>query len=295
MTLGGPPANADLDAKRLSTQTLADGSFELRGAAPGDWELTATHPDHVDSPPLALTLAAGQSQRDLVVKLEPAGLVVGHVTEADGTPSADIEVTVTPAAAASAPSDPQDVTATIGRMLQVDDGQRAPLRAHRIGRQLPRRRPRRRQLRRRARQQLAAWPLLRPRRDDVRAGRWRRFERAAWPEREGRGGPGVARPTSCGRGRGSVTGHVVAGGRPVPDQPVTMRKSPEPGAFSLPGFGGGRGAHRRSRRLHLQRRRGRRLRPVHAGSGRGARADGCTSSSSPAMRAARTWSSAAPR
>jgi len=38
--------------------------------------------------------------------------------------------------------------------------------------------------------------------------------------------------------RGSITGRVIAGGRPVADVAVRLANKPEPGAFQFPGFGG---------------------------------------------------------
>jgi protocatechuate 3,4-dioxygenase beta subunit len=243
LRLGDTPPEAELDAARLTTKTHADGSFELRGVAPGDWELTAQHPDHVDSTALPLTLAAGQSQRDVQVTLQPAGAIIGLVTEADGTPAADIEVTVTPSADAGGGADSvaEDVAVKIGRMLQIDDGtsnRYARTEAdgtYRVG-------------------GLAEGDYQVTLSGGARSGR--RMGGMAFVMAGDRGpaqgaqsawakvvAGGEARADFTRPRRGSVSGRVVAGGRPMPDVSVRLSSKPEPGAFSIPGFGGGDEAH----------------------------------------------------
>ena len=239
MRVGDPDPNAELDAARLTSKTLPDGTFELRGVAPGDWELTAAHADCVDSSPLALALKAGESQRDLAITLQPAGAVIGLVTEADGTPAPDIEITLTPAAEAKAAGEPQtsDVTLQIGRMLGLDDGTN----------------------RRHARTEadgsyrvsgLAAGEYEVTLSSGARRGRrmgggmvfafagdrgTSQHAQASWakvvPGQDTRAD--FVRPR-----RGSITGRVIAGGRPVADVAVRLGNKPEPGAFAFPGFGG---------------------------------------------------------
>lgn|GEM_PF-3348610 len=241
LRVGEPDAHAaaaELDAERLTTRTHADGSFELHGVAPGDWELSATHPDHVDGPVLPLSLAKGQSQRDLQLTLEPAGAIVGHVTEADGLPAADIEITVTPAdEARAAPSETEDVTVSIGRMLQIDDGtgrryaRTEPDGSYRVG-GLPA-----------GEYQVALGGGARRGR---RMGGGMMFALAGDRGEPQQGPsiwtkvvPGAEQPVDFVRPRrGTITGRVVAGGRPVPDLPVSLRAAPRPGAFSFPGMGG---------------------------------------------------------
>jgi hypothetical protein len=238
LRMGDQDPNAELDAAHMSSRTLPDGTFELRGVAPGDWELTATHPDYVDSAPLALKLASGESQRDLAVTLQPAGAVVGLVTEADGTPAPDIEITVTPAAEAKAAAQPtSDVTVDIGRMLKMDDGtSRRYARTETDGSYRV--------------SGLAAGEyevtLSSGARHGHRMGGGMVFAfagdrsssahaQSSWakvvPGQDTRAD--FVRPR-----RGTITGRVVAGGRPVPDVSVRLGNKPEPGAFAFPGFGG---------------------------------------------------------
>jgi protocatechuate 3,4-dioxygenase beta subunit len=232
-----------LDAGRLTTRTHSDGSFELRGAAPGDWNLSATHPDCVDGAPLPLTLAAGEQRAGLELPLQPAGTLAGLVTEHDGTPSVDIEVTATPAAEANR-ADPgsQDVTLEIGRALHLDDG---------TGRRFART------------DDAGRWSIggLAEGEYQVTLGGGARRGRSmggggmvfafAGDPGEATQGPKVWAKVVAGEEttvnlvrpkRGSVHGRVLAGGQPVPDARVTLSKRREgqdsPFAFAFP-FGGG--------------------------------------------------------
>jgi protocatechuate 3,4-dioxygenase beta subunit len=82
------------DAERLRTRTGYDGSFEIRGAAAGEWELTASAEGFAGSDPASLTLAEGQEQRDVKVELVKSGSIAGFVTEPDGTPVDEARVVV---------------------------------------------------------------------------------------------------------------------------------------------------------------------------------------------------------
>ncbi len=107
----------ELSAERLTARTGADGTFVIAGASAGDWTLHVTADGFVSSPNQKLTLADGQSQRDLTVVLDTAGRVAGMVTESDGTPVADIEVTATPATAAAAAPATEDRGGPFGRFF----------------------------------------------------------------------------------------------------------------------------------------------------------------------------------
>jgi protocatechuate 3,4-dioxygenase beta subunit len=82
------------DAEQLRTRTGYDGSFEIRGAAAGEWELTASGEGFARSDVTSLTLAEGQEQRDVKVELVKSGSIAGYVTEADGTPVDEARVLV---------------------------------------------------------------------------------------------------------------------------------------------------------------------------------------------------------
>lgn len=230
-----------LDAGRLTTRTHADGSFELRGAAPGDWNLSATHPECVDGAPQPLTLAAGEQRTGLELPLQPAGSLAGLVTEHDGTPAADIEVTATPAAEADR-GDPasQDVTLEIGRALRLDDG---------TGRRFART------------DEAGHWSIGGLAEGDyqVTLGGGARRGRSlggggmvfafAGDRGDATQGPKVWAKVVAGEEttvnlvrpqRGSVHGRVLAGGQPVPDARVTLRKRREGQDFGFAfAFGGG--------------------------------------------------------
>jgi len=98
------------DADRLRTRTGYDGSFEIRGAAAGEWELTARADSFAGSDPVSLTLADGQEQRDVTVELVRSGSIAGFVTEADGTPVNGARVVV------EARSNPSETIDVQGRM-----------------------------------------------------------------------------------------------------------------------------------------------------------------------------------
>ncbi|HTE05456.1 MAG TPA: carboxypeptidase-like regulatory domain-containing protein [Planctomycetota bacterium] len=87
----------ELSAQRLTARTGEDGVFELRGASAGDWTLRASADGWVTSARRKLALAEGQSQRDLSIVLDKAARLVGTVSEVDGTPVGDIEVSLAPA------------------------------------------------------------------------------------------------------------------------------------------------------------------------------------------------------
>jgi protocatechuate 3,4-dioxygenase beta subunit len=91
-------------ATRQSTRSAADGAFALRGVGVGDWELRARAEGYVPGERTAFTLAEGQVRDDIVLVLNPAGAVIGVVTQRDGTPVAGAEVSVQPVASAAQPA-----------------------------------------------------------------------------------------------------------------------------------------------------------------------------------------------
>ncbi|MBM3985269.1 MAG: carboxypeptidase regulatory-like domain-containing protein, partial [Planctomycetes bacterium] len=230
-----------LDAGRLTTRTHVDGSFELRGAAPGDWKLSATHPECVDGATVPLTLAAGEQRTGLDLALQPAGSLAGLVTEHDGTPAVDVEVTVTPADEANREATAsQELTLEIGRALQLDDG---------TGRRFART------------DDAGRWSIggLAEGEYQVALGGGARHGRSmggggmvfafAGDPGDATQGPKLWARVVAGEEtavnlvrpqRGSVHGRVLAGGQPVPDARVTLgrRREGQDFGFMLP-FGGG--------------------------------------------------------
>jgi beta-lactamase regulating signal transducer with metallopeptidase domain len=81
--------------------TAADGSFDVRGVKPGDYEVAAVAPGYIqryygqtsdDMPEVPVHVAAGQSATALEVRLEPAGSVSGRVFSDSGDGLAGVEV-----------------------------------------------------------------------------------------------------------------------------------------------------------------------------------------------------------
>jgi len=227
----------DLDARRMSTHTLPDGSFELRGAAPGEWELSATHADCVDGDTQALTLGRGEQRRDLVLPLQPAGVLMGSVTEHDGSPAVDVEVSVKPAGAPRPAAPADQVELAIGRMFGPggEDGERfartddqgqwrlGGLAAgdYQVALSSGARRPRR----------MGGGAM-------VFAFAGDRGDATQGPSTWAKVVPGAETRVDLVRPqRGGVRGRVLAGGQPVPNVVVALRQGGGNLPFRLPGFG----------------------------------------------------------
>ena len=81
--------------------TAADGSFDVRGVKPGDYEVAAVAPGYIqryfgqtsdDMPEMPVRVAAGQSATAIEVRLEPAGSVSGRIFSDAGDGLAGVEV-----------------------------------------------------------------------------------------------------------------------------------------------------------------------------------------------------------
>lgn len=95
---------ADRNAGRISVYrvtTAADGSFDIRGVKPGDYEVAAVAPGYMqryfgqtsdDMPEMPVHVAAGQSATSIEVRLERAGSVGGRVFSDSGDGLAGVEV-----------------------------------------------------------------------------------------------------------------------------------------------------------------------------------------------------------
>lgn len=105
ISVGGDDDETPPNAERLRARTGYDGSFEIRGATAGEWELTANADGFAPSTAITLTLAEGQEQRDVDVELVRAGSIAGYVTEVDGTPVDDVRVVVEARTNDAAPTD----------------------------------------------------------------------------------------------------------------------------------------------------------------------------------------------
>jgi len=127
--LGNRDENEEVSAETMTARTGADGRFELRGAAAGDWTLKAAAADRVSSEPVALKLEEAASRDGLQIVLPMAGSIAGVVTEADGTPASDIEIVVEARSKdAPAPAASGDDAASVlqfARLLGNRDGSKA--------------------------------------------------------------------------------------------------------------------------------------------------------------------------
>jgi protocatechuate 3,4-dioxygenase beta subunit len=81
--------------------TGSDGTFRMEGVAPGRYRLFVertgyleVEKHHARADGRVLTLTAGQELTDLLVRLQPAAVVEGRVTDEDGDPLPDAQVAV---------------------------------------------------------------------------------------------------------------------------------------------------------------------------------------------------------
>jgi uncharacterized protein (DUF2141 family) len=89
-------------AGNYTAVTGPDGAFRIENILPGHYHLFAEHTGLLDSDRhratrtdgRTLTLAAGQELKDLHIRLQAAAVVRGRVTDEDGEPLANAEVTV---------------------------------------------------------------------------------------------------------------------------------------------------------------------------------------------------------
>jgi protocatechuate 3,4-dioxygenase beta subunit len=91
--IGGGGGGGD-EWKRTSSDE--NGAFSLRGIPEGDWELTASADGFASDDPAVVSLAVGDSVRDVEIIMLVAGSVVGIVIGQDGSPVQGASLTVTP-------------------------------------------------------------------------------------------------------------------------------------------------------------------------------------------------------
>ena len=79
----------------IATRTTADGHFELRSVPSGQYRLKVSRDGYVEQefgqkkptdPGATFVLKPGQKMSDLIFKLGRAGVITGHVFNADGEP-----------------------------------------------------------------------------------------------------------------------------------------------------------------------------------------------------------------
>src|SRR3979411_2683004 len=81
--------------------TGADGTFHMDNIAPGRYRLFAERTGYLEvdkhrprSDGRLLTLSAGQEIKDVLIRLQPAAVIEGRVTDEDGDPLAEAQVAV---------------------------------------------------------------------------------------------------------------------------------------------------------------------------------------------------------
>jgi hypothetical protein len=94
-------AESQSDGGNYTALTGTDGNFRIENIAPGRYRLFVERTGyqeidsrHRRSEGRVLTLAAGQELKDLVIRLQPAAVVEGRVTDEDGDPMAEAQVAV---------------------------------------------------------------------------------------------------------------------------------------------------------------------------------------------------------
>jgi Carboxypeptidase regulatory-like domain len=82
------------------TATDAFGHFRIEGILPGEYSVTVTHLGFLlsssETRAQPITVASGQSVKDLLYKMQATGIITGKITEADGDPLQGVSVWVTP-------------------------------------------------------------------------------------------------------------------------------------------------------------------------------------------------------
>src|SRR5580704_13382718 len=94
-------AESQSDGGNYTALTGTDGNFRIENIAPGRYRLFVERTGYQEidsrrrrSEGRVLTLAAGQELKDLVIRLQPAAVVEGRVTDEDGDPMAEAQVAV---------------------------------------------------------------------------------------------------------------------------------------------------------------------------------------------------------
>jgi hypothetical protein len=94
-------AESQSDGGNYTALTGVDGGFRIENIAPGRYRLFVERPGYLDvgrqrrrSEGRVLTLSAGQEIKDLGIRLQAAAVVAGRVTDEDGDPMPDAQVSV---------------------------------------------------------------------------------------------------------------------------------------------------------------------------------------------------------
>lgn len=94
-------AESQAEGGNYTALTVADGSFQIEAIIPGRYHLFVERTGYLEvekrRPRVegrVLTLSAGQELKDLAIHLQAAAVVTGRVTDEDGDPMADAQVSV---------------------------------------------------------------------------------------------------------------------------------------------------------------------------------------------------------
>jgi len=94
-------AESQSDGGNYTALTGADGSFRIENIVPGRYRLFVERTGYQEidkhrrrTEGRVLTLSAGQELKDLVIRLQPAAVVEGRVTDEEGDPMAEAQVAV---------------------------------------------------------------------------------------------------------------------------------------------------------------------------------------------------------
>jgi hypothetical protein len=94
-------AESQADGSNYTAVTSADGSFQIDGIVPGRYHLFVERTGYLEvekrrprAEGRVLTLSAGQELKDLAIRLQAAAVVTGRVTDEDGDPMANAQVSV---------------------------------------------------------------------------------------------------------------------------------------------------------------------------------------------------------
>jgi Carboxypeptidase regulatory-like domain len=80
---------------QYSAVTDADGRFIVEGVKPGRYVMMVEHAGFIEAHPRQILNTFSQATTDIVLHLQPAAIIVGKITDADGDPMRDVSVMAT--------------------------------------------------------------------------------------------------------------------------------------------------------------------------------------------------------